>query len=40
LILRWEKGNYREIMRKQLALLADDPDMEVREKAREIMSRF
>ena len=30
LIMRWEKGTYREMMKKQICILAEDTDLEVR----------
>ena len=40
MIIRWDKGSYRESMKKQLSLFAEDSDIEVRERATEILSRL
>ena len=40
MIIRWDKGGYKEMIKKQLAILAEDSDSEVKEKAKDILSRI
>ena len=40
MIIRWDKGSYKEMIKKQLAILAEDSDSEVKEKAKGILSRM
>ena len=40
MLMRWDKGTYREEMKKQLLIMSKDEDEEVSRRAQEIISRL